>query len=191
LDVAKAVLKRAKTDRCRLFANEALFDLDRIGLDTTPRFRYVRGGFLVQPNYTWTINLSRLEVIGRALTAQQKADLALAWAVCATSNSNTITLTKNSMVIGNGVGQQDRVECCELAVRRATQAGHDPHGAVAASDSFFPFPDGPEVLAAAGVQVIFATSGSIRDAEVQAFCREFGVTLCVTPDVEGRGFFGH
>ena len=71
------------------------------------------------------------------LSDAQKRDLILAWAICATSNSNTVTLTRDGGLLGNGVGQQDRVGCCELALKRAADAGHEPAGAVAASDSFF------------------------------------------------------
>lgn len=117
--------------------------------------------------------------------------MVLAWAVGSTSNSNTITLVKGGQLIGNGVGQQDRVGCCELAVKRALDAGHATEGSVAYSDSFFPFPDAPAVLADAGVKAIWATSGSVRDAEIQALCAERGVVLLQVPDTLGRGFFGH
>jgi len=125
------------------------------------------------------------------LTKEQKRDIVLAWAVGSTSNSNTVTLATGGRLIGNGVGQQDRVSCCELAIKRATDAGHDIRGAVAYSDSFFPFPDGPETLITAGVAAIFATSGSVRDHETTELCEKRHVTLCQVPDTAGRGFFGH
>ena len=73
----------------------------------------------------------------------------LAWGVGCTSNSNTITIVKGGMLVGNGVGQQDRVGAAELAVKRAIDAGHraaNCRSAVAYSDSFFPFSDGVEAL---------------------------------------------
>lgn len=179
------MLKR-KGDKCRFIRNDHLYNLKGCGLDSAARFRYVRGGFLRQPNYTAVPNWSALNI-----HPDDQMDIRLAWSVGAHSNSNTITLVKNGMLIGNGVGQQDRVGCCELALKRARDAGHDPRGAVAYSDSFFPFEDGPQVLIDAGIRAIFATSGSIRDAKVRAVCENAGVRLYQLPDAEARGFFGH
>ena len=125
------------------------------------------------------------------LSDSQKSDLVLAWAVGSTSNSNTVSLIKNNMLIGNGVGQQDRVSCCQLAIKRAKDAGHDINGSAAYSDSFFPFVDGPQTLIEAGVKTIFATSGSVKDDEVKKFCADKGTTLVMLPDSQARGFFGH
>ncbi len=190
-DGARGMLER-KGDKCRLMANGVLEMLDRGSLDTAQRFRYVRGGFLAQPNYTFVPDITGedIERIGDA-DAGQVDDMILAWAVGSTSNSNTVTLVKDGMLIGNGVGQQDRVGGCKLAVMRARDAGHQVEGAVAYSDSFFPFTDGPAELAAAGVKAILATSGSVRDPEVKDFCRGKGVVLYMYPDSQGRGFFGH
>lgn len=190
---AVAMLKRKK-DKCRCLANPALQPLSAGSLDSAPRFRYVRGGFLREPNYTYVLDLQdpQLEKLGYApLTPEQRVGLLLAKAVADTSNSNTITLTRGGQLIGNAVGQQDRVGGCLLAVQRAKRSNHNPAGAVACSDSFFPFADGPKVLAEAGVKIILATSGSVCDDEVRRFCQENGVTLYLIPDAVGRGFFGH
>lgn len=178
-----------KGDKCRFLANPALSDL---GIDTSPRLRYVRGGFLRQPNYTFTLDFksSDLEKNGK-VSESQEDDMLLAWAVGSTSNSNTVTLVKDSMLIGNGVGQQDRVGGCQLAVRRAKSAGHDTKGAAAYSDSFFPFVDGPEELAKAGVSAILSSSGSVKDDDVKKFCAKNNIGLYLIPDALGRGFFGH
>lgn len=188
---ALEMLKR-KGDKCRLLQNPALAQIDRDSLDMARRFRYVRGGFLVQPNYTFVPHLAAeyVEKIGNDVN-EEAADMVLAWAIGSTSNSNTVTLVRNSMLIGNGVGQQDRVGGCKLAVMRARDAGHDTQGAVAYSDSFFPFVDGPAELANAGIKAILATSGSVRDEEVKSFCAKQGITLFLYPDSMGRGFFGH
>ncbi len=181
-----------KGDKCRFLANEALGALGAGSLDTAPMLRQVRGGYLRQPNYTWIADLGSPEVarIGE-LGDSQRRDMILAWAICATSNSNTVTLTRDGSLIGNGVGQQDRVGCCELALKRATDAGHEPAGAVAASDSFFPRPDGPRTLIEAGVTAIWATSGSVRDEDTRDLCRRRSVALWQVADSLGRGFFGH
>lgn len=180
--VAIGMLKR-KGDKCRFIMNPALRNLS---LDRRDRFRYVRGGFLMQPNYAFVPEWEKL-----ALSAEDVQDVKLAWAIGCTSNSNTITLVKDGMLIGNGVGQQDRVGCCELAIKRARDAGHSTFGAVAYSDSFFPFEDGPKVLIEAGVRAIFATSGSVRDEVVRKTCDDAGVRFYTLPDAEARGFFGH
>ncbi len=190
-DAAVAVLAR-KRGKCRLLANPALGALDRDSLDTAPRHREVRGGVLEQPNYTFVLDLAdpALQRSGVLTTAQER-DLLLAWAVGSTSNSNTTTLVRDGQLLGNGVGQQDRVGGCALAITRARDAGHTVSGAVAYSDSFFPFPDGPRILVDAGVTAIFCTTGSVRDELVRNTLRDAGVALAQLPDRDARGFFGH
>ena len=175
-----------------LYTNSELAKLDRSSLDSMQRWRYVRGGRLVQDNYTFVPKLSNAHHLpGESFSTQQYTDLVLAWAIGCTSNSNTITVVKNGELLGNAVGQQDRVGSAALAVMRAKRAGHDLEGAVAYSDSFFPFSDGVQVLIDAGVKLILTTTGSIRDAEVQKACQDQGVSMLLLPDSEARGFFGH
>jgi phosphoribosylaminoimidazolecarboxamide formyltransferase/IMP cyclohydrolase len=187
---AVSMLQR-KGDKCRFLANAALEAIGKESLDRAPRFRCVRGGFLRQPNYVFVLDIRdpTMEKLGSP-TAVQENDLLLAWAIGSTSNSNTVTLVKNGMLIGNGVGQQDRVGASELAVTIA-RMHHDPKGAVAYSDSFFPFPDGPAILADAGIVSILTSSGSVRDGETKKLCAERGIALYLVPDEAGRGFFGH
>jgi phosphoribosylaminoimidazolecarboxamide formyltransferase / IMP cyclohydrolase len=190
-DTAVTMLKR-KGDKCRLMANPALAELNKNSLDSALRFRYVRGGFLSQPNYTFVLDLNdpELEKIGQA-TVEQENDLLLAKAVCDTSNSNTVTIVKDGCLIGNGVGQQARVRGAQLAVSQTEYAKHEIKNAVASSDSFFPFTDGPEVLIKAGIKAIISTSGSVRDEEVKELCQKNNVILYLIPDAKARGFFGH
>ena len=191
---ALEVLKR-KNDACKMAVNPALEHLGPDCLDKEPLMRKVRGGVLVQQNYDFVLDLDADHVKRYASIpkcfGQEKIDTVLAWAICATSNSNTITLVKNGMLIGNGVGQQDRKECCELAIKRAQEAGHLTKGGVACSDSFFPFPDGPETLIAAGVKNIFSLSGSVNDKLTIALCEKENISLTLIPNTEGRMFFGH
>jgi phosphoribosylaminoimidazolecarboxamide formyltransferase/IMP cyclohydrolase len=190
-DEAIELLAR-KQGKCRLLANRALGALDRGSLDTAPRQRPVRGGVLEQPNYTFVLDLADPAVQRHGVLAlAQERDLLLAWAVGSTSNSNTTTLVRDGQLLGNGVGQQDRIGGCALAITRARDAGHDTAGAVAYSDSFFPFPDGPQVLIDAGVTAIFCTSGSVRDDLVRQTVLDAGVALAQLPDRDARGFFGH
>ncbi len=192
-DGAAIELLRRKKDKCRFVANEYLARVGVASLDAAPRIRYVRGGFLRQPNYTFVLNLQSPMVKrhGPRATAEAERDLAFAWAVGSTSNSNTIALARGGMLLGDGVGQQDRVGAAELVIRRARRAGHDTNGAVAYSDSFFPFSDAPQVLIDAGIRAILSTSGSVRDEDTIKLCEAKGVTLYLIPDKEGRGFFGH
>lgn len=188
-DEAVEILSRAKL---RVVINPALGELGEASLDTSPRIRAVRGGAVVQPNYTFVQDLAaeHMEHHGD-VTEQEQRDMILAWAIGSTSNSNTITIVKNGKLLGNGVGQQDRVGAAKLALTRATDRGHDVRGAAAYSDSFFPFADGPEVLADAGIRAILTSSGSVKDPEVVATLLAKGVSVAMVPDKVGRGFYGH
>ncbi len=181
-----------KGGKCRVLANPALRGLGAGSLDAAPRTRYVRGGTLTQPNYTFVLDLAAPQVeLHGELTERQRLDLLIAWAIGSTSNSNTVTLVREGQLIGNGVGQQDRVGGCALAITRASDAGHDTFGAAAYSDSFFPFPDGPQLLVDAGVTAVFCTSGSVRDDVVRETFTSAGVAVAQLPDRVARGFYGH
>ncbi len=206
-DQALEMLGRKKL---RVVVNPALAKLGETSLDSTRRPRPVRGGTLEQPNYDFVQDLSSeyMQIHGK-VSEQQKHDLILAWAVGSTSNSNTISLVKNGQLIGNGVGQQDRVGAGQLALSRTTiemptleDAGkhleltisldkQKLNGAVAYSDSFFPFPDGPELLATAGIKAILTSSGSVADETVVKALTKVGVSVLMVPDKVGRGFYAH
>lgn len=188
----KAELDRRR-GKCRMLQNPALADLSRSSLDTTMRLLPVRGGFLMQPNYTYVLDFQDpdLEIVGDRCTEIIERYLRLAWGIGCTTNSNTVVLVNNGKLIGLGGGQQDRVGAATLAVARARRSGHGITDAVAYSDSFFPYPDGVQVLIDAGVQAIFASSGSINDEATRETCRKAGVTLYLLPDKKCRGFFGH
>lgn len=181
-----------KKDKCRFLANPALSNLSKNSLDTNDRFRHVRGGFLLQRNYTFALDLKdpEIKVIGPTVSDEQKKDILLAWSIGCTSNSNTIVLVKDKL-LSNAVGQQDRIGAANLAITRAHSADHQIEGSVAYSDSFFPFVDGVETLVDAGITTIFTSSGSVRDTEIQEYCTENGVSLFMIPDLQARGFFGH
>jgi len=189
---ALKVLER-KGDRLKVFTNPALANLSEQTLDTSRRFRTVRGGIMTQDNYGFVIDQTQaeLELNGKPFVGKLHPDQLLAWGIGMTSNSNTITLARNGKMIGNGVGQQDRVSAAKLAVERARSANHDTTGAVAFGDSFFPFPDGPGVLADAGIKSILTTRGSVKDGEVLQAMLDAGVDFYTLPDELGRGFFGH
>ncbi|MFL0411157.1 bifunctional phosphoribosylaminoimidazolecarboxamide formyltransferase/IMP cyclohydrolase [Microbacterium paludicola] len=110
-------------------------------------------------------------------------DLVFAWKSCRAVKSNAIVLAKNGATVGVGMGQVNRVDSCRLAVERA---GERAAGSIAASDAFFPFSDGPEVLMNAGVKVIIQPGGSVRDEETIALAKDRGVAMYFTGE---RHFF--
>ena len=185
-------MHRRKHDKCRFLKNKALGKLNKNSLDFSPRLRYARGGFLKQPNYTALLDLGSEDLVKtRDLSEDEENDIILGWAVGSTSNSNTITLIKDGLLIGNGVGQQDRMNCAKIAIERARNAGHDTKNAVAYSDSFFPFTDAVEILFRAGIKAIFSPSGSIGDKVVSEFCEKNNIIFYQVPNKEIRGFYGH
>jgi len=114
------------------------------------------------------------ESIGTALVGSMPADISdleLAWAVCSQTKSNAIVIAKGGYILATGAGQMSRIDSVELALQKARIHGHDVINAVAASDAFFPFPDGLEALIAAGVKTVIAPTGAKRDADVLAVAR--------------------
>ncbi|MFV0430167.1 MAG: bifunctional phosphoribosylaminoimidazolecarboxamide formyltransferase/IMP cyclohydrolase [Arachnia sp.] len=105
------------------------------------------------------------------------ADLGFAWRACRAVKSNAILLARGGASVGVGMGQVNRVDSCRLAVERA---GERAAGSVAASDAFFPFADGPQILIDAGVRAIVQPGGSVRDTETIEACRAAGVALYLT-----------
>ncbi len=208
--VTDEALELLSRNKLRVVTNSALASVDAKSIDTARRIRPVRGGALEQPNYDFILDLQAdyMQQHGD-ITDQQKQDLILGWAVGSTSNSNTISLVKNGQLIGNGVGQQDRVGAGQLALTRtnntlptleeqgdtivlkAILSKSKLAGAAAYSDSFFPFPDGPELLAKAGVTAILTSSGSVGDDSVIKTLTDAGVSITMVPDKVGRGFYMH
>ncbi|SDY43210.1 bifunctional phosphoribosylaminoimidazolecarboxamide formyltransferase/IMP cyclohydrolase [Herbiconiux ginsengi] len=147
--------------------------------------RQISGGFLAQTRdvfdrfdrSTWTL------AAGEPADEATLADLEFAWKACRSVKSNAILLAKGGASVGVGMGQVNRVDSCHLAV---TRAGDRAAGSVAASDAFFPFADGAEVLIEAGVSAIVQPGGSVRDADVIAAAEKAGVTMYFTGE---RHFF--
>ena len=118
----------------------------------------------------------------RAPTPREASDLELAWRLVRGVVSNAIVVVRDGQLIGLGSGQVSRVDACRQAVAKAERlhAPEGARGAVAASDAFFPFPDGPQVLLDAGVTAIVQPGGSVRDAEVLAAVEKAGGTMLIT-----------
>ena len=139
------------------------------------QFRSLGGSFLVQDADRFLVDRTSWEVATKAQpTEAQWRDLALAWRVCARTTSNAIAIVTNGQAVGVGAGQQSRVMAAEIAVAKA---GSRASGGAAASDAFFPFPDGLLVLANAGVAAVVQPGGSIRDGEVVAAADEAGIVV--------------
>ena len=179
------------------FAPEALDILSRkknlrilrVGeLDPTRDVRPISGGILLQDRdlidapgddpASWTL------VSGDPADGPALRDLEFAWRAVRAVKSNAILLARDGASVGIGMGQVNRVDSCRLAV---TRAGDRAAGAVAASDAYFPFADGFEVLARAGVRAVVQPGGSIRDEEVISSARASSVTMYLT----GTRHFAH
>jgi phosphoribosylaminoimidazolecarboxamide formyltransferase/IMP cyclohydrolase len=128
--------------------------------------------FCVPPS-SWTVATTR------APSSEEFADLVVAWRVCGRTSSNAIVIAREGTAVGIGAGQQSRVVAAELAV---TKAGDRAKGAAAASDAFFPFPDGLQVLADAGVTAVVQPGGSVKDAEIVAAADTAGLAMVLTSE---------
>jgi phosphoribosylaminoimidazolecarboxamide formyltransferase/IMP cyclohydrolase len=123
----------------------------------------------------------------RGPSEEEWADLQFAWAAVQSVKSNAILLARDGASIGIGAGQMSRVDSVELSIRKAATQGLDVAGCVLASDAFFPFRDGIDAAAAAGVRAIVQPGGSVRDEEVVAAADEHDMAMVFT----GRRLFRH
>jgi phosphoribosylaminoimidazolecarboxamide formyltransferase/IMP cyclohydrolase len=140
--------------------------------------RQISGGFLVQDTDPMDVDTSAWQVVTTAQpTADQLRDCITAWITCAAVSSNAIVLVNDGSAVGIGGGQQNRIDAARLACERA---GSRSQGSVAASDAFFPFTDGPQILINAGVAVIVQPGGSQRDDESIATANTHGIAMIFT-----------
>ena len=142
--------------------------------------RDVDGGFLLQDRDVGWDDEVREVATGRGPTDGELAAMELAWRVVKHVSSNAIVVGAADRILGIGAGQMSRVDAAKIAVAKAAEHGHDLTGAVAASDAFFPFPDGVEALHEAGIRAVIQPGGSIKDAEVVAACDRLGMAMVMT-----------
>lgn len=149
--------------------------------------KFISGGYLTQEPDVYQAEGDKPEnwtlATGEALSAEDLAELEFAWRAVRAVKSNAILLTKDNATVGVGMGQVNRVDSAKLAVERANTLAdgvNRTNGAFAASDAFFPFADGLQVLLDAGVKAVVQPGGSIRDEEVIAAAKEAGVTMYLT-----------
>ena len=146
------------------------------------------GGYLVQERDILGADEASWKVVSeRQPTAKERQDLKIAWLVCKHVKSNAIVIAKDGMMLGSGAGQQDRVSACRIAVAKAGEQAGGAVGRVAASDAFFPFPDGPGILLEAGVTAIIQPGGSVRDQETIDAVNRAGAAMVFT----GHRHFRH
>ncbi|HEV2643557.1 MAG TPA: bifunctional phosphoribosylaminoimidazolecarboxamide formyltransferase/IMP cyclohydrolase, partial [Candidatus Elarobacter sp.] len=177
---ALAVLARKKN--LRVLSGRAAWPADALDV------KRVRGGFLVQDHAPPPIPYSHWRVVtSRGPTDAERRDLAFAWQAVATVKSNAIVLARGDATIGIGAGQMSRVDAAFLAVHKAHGAGHATEGAVLGSDAFFPFRDGVDQAAEAGITAIVQPGGSVRDQEVIDAANERGIAMVFT----GQRLFRH
>jgi phosphoribosylaminoimidazolecarboxamide formyltransferase/IMP cyclohydrolase len=143
-----------------------------------PVVKHVSGGLLLQDADTGRVNESELKVVTwRPPTAEELRSLLFAWRVCKHVKSNAIVYAKDGQTIGVGAGQMSRVDAARFG---AMKAALPLAGCVAASDAFFPFPDGLEAVAAAGATAVIQPGGSVKDQEVIAAADKLGMAMVFT-----------
>ncbi|MBJ2136898.1 bifunctional phosphoribosylaminoimidazolecarboxamide formyltransferase/IMP cyclohydrolase [Paraglaciecola chathamensis] len=144
-------------------------------------FKRVNGGLLVQERDFGMVDMEDLTVVSKVQpTEQQLKDLMFTWKVAKYVKSNAIVYCKDSMTIGVGAGQMSRVYSAKIAGIKAADEGLQVEGSVMASDAFFPFRDGIDAAAAAGISAVIQPGGSMRDNEVIAAADEHGIAMVFT-----------
>jgi phosphoribosylaminoimidazolecarboxamide formyltransferase/IMP cyclohydrolase len=185
--VAPSFADRA-LDRLREKKNLRLLQVPEAGDPGRLDFKGVRGGFLVQTRLRPPVSEDGWRVVtDRAPTNGEWDDLRFAWRAVAAVKSNAIVIARDGMTAGIGAGQMSRVDSSRIAVMKAGDNGFDLRGATLASDAFFPFRDGVDAAAAAGVSAIIQPGGSVRDSEVVAAANDHGIAMVFT----GERLFRH
>ena len=151
--------------------------------ERTKRFDYkrVNGGLLVQDQDLGMVDVSELKVVTKIQpTEEEIRDLLFCWEVAKFVKSNAIVYAKDGQTIGIGAGQMSRVYSAKIAGIKAADEGLEVKGSVMASDAFFPFRDGIDAAAAAGIKAIIQPGGSMRDQEVIDAANEHGMAMVFT-----------
>ncbi|MFA8343750.1 MAG: bifunctional phosphoribosylaminoimidazolecarboxamide formyltransferase/IMP cyclohydrolase [Rhodothermaceae bacterium] len=171
-DEALEILKKKKNRRLvKILKNDS----------STYQFKSIPSGVLVQDKDNSKLSDETLKLVTeKSYTEEELAELKFAWVVCKHTKSNAIVYTKNRTAIGVGAGQMSRIDSAKIAAAKAKEFGHDLNGAVAASDAFFPFADGLEVIAKEGIKAVIQPGGSVRDDEVIEAANKNKLTMLFT-----------
>jgi phosphoribosylaminoimidazolecarboxamide formyltransferase/IMP cyclohydrolase len=171
---ALAILRKKKNLRLLTFQAEVPDQYDY-------QVRTIYGGILVQSKDNGKADIRKAKIATkRQPTEKEWRALAFAWKLVKHVHSNAIIYTTDKQVIGVGAGQMSRIDAAELAIKKAGQAKHSTRGTICASDAFFPFKDGIEALAAAGITAVIQPGGSIRDEEVIQSANEHDMAMVMT-----------
>jgi phosphoribosylaminoimidazolecarboxamide formyltransferase/IMP cyclohydrolase len=140
--------------------------------------KHISGGLLIQDADTGPVTESELDIVTwRPPTAEELCSLLFAWRVCKHVKSNAIVYARDGQTLGVGAGQMSRVDAARFGAMKAVLP---LAGCVAASDAFFPFPDGLETVAAAGATAVIQPGGSVKDQEVIAAADRLGIAMVFT-----------
>jgi phosphoribosylaminoimidazolecarboxamide formyltransferase/IMP cyclohydrolase len=143
-------------------------------------FRTIQGGYLLQSKDQVNEDFGNWQIIGESPSPEIRADLMMAWKVCAHLKSNAIAIAAAGETLGLGMGQVNRVDAVEQAIARMHKHHPGRKNAVLASDAFFPFPDSIELIANAGIRWVIQPGGSIRDELVISRAKELHVNMVLT-----------
>jgi phosphoribosylaminoimidazolecarboxamide formyltransferase / IMP cyclohydrolase len=188
----EVIIAPAATDAAQLALaakqNVRLLTVPLSGAHNQYDMKRVGGGLLVQTPDALNVQAAQVRVVTRAQpTAEQLQDMLFAWRVAKFVKSNAIVFCKGGQTLGVGAGQMSRVDSTRIASIKAQNAGLALAGSVVASDAFFPFRDGVDVLAEAGARAVIQPGGSMRDEEVIAAADEHGLAMVFT----GHRHFRH
>lgn len=176
-------------DAARILADKKNLRILTPGSPVPPAvtLRAIDGGWLAQQNDDWTTPPELEVVTRRAPDEAEEIDLRFAWAMVRMVRSNAIVYARHGATVGIGAGQMSRVDSARFAALKAETAGLALHGAVMASDAFFPFADSIETAAAHGIRAVIQPGGSMRDGEVIEACNQHDIAMVFT----GRRHFRH
>jgi len=178
------IAPRVESDALGILAGKANLRVLEVPLAREPQahdYKRIGGGLLVQSADTRMVERRELRVVTRkAPSDAQWGDLAFAWRVAKFVKSNAIVFAREAATVGIGAGQMSRVDSVRIAALKASSAKLSLRGAAVASDAFFPFRDGVEVLAEAGAAAVIQPGGSVRDDEVIAAADEHGIAMVFT-----------
>ncbi|MBX6380369.1 MAG: bifunctional phosphoribosylaminoimidazolecarboxamide formyltransferase/IMP cyclohydrolase [Thermoflavifilum aggregans] len=171
-DFTPAALEILKKKKNRILLKQ------KVSIQSASAFKTVLNGILQQD--TDRLNFQSWNEVSRPLSTHEKTDLQFANLVCKHLKSNAIALVKNKQLIGKGCGQTSRIDALRQAIEKARQYGFDLHGAVMASDAFFPFDDCVRLAYDAGITAVIHPGGSIRDEDSIRFCQQHQMGMVIT-----------
>jgi phosphoribosylaminoimidazolecarboxamide formyltransferase / IMP cyclohydrolase len=171
----KKAIELLQAKKNRIILRQKSFDFQ------AKQFKSLLNGVIEQDKDSRTENASDLKLVTIKMPGDNEiADLLFANKVVKHTKSNAIVLAKNKQLIGSGLGQTSRVDALKQAIVKAGEFGFDLHGAVMASDAFFPFADSVEIAHNAGIAAVIQPGGSVRDEESISYCNKNGISMVLT-----------